>query len=106
MRFAEHLAVVGCCCAAFAPGGYVVGIHIGQFIEPGFVGIVAKGAKRTVGGGVGFVFGGLLGVNGFFGCFVKNPDIKQFSVHGTAEDIFKNAFSVFYVFSSVFYNNT
>jgi hypothetical protein len=27
--FAEHLAIFEGCCAAFAPGGYVVGIHIG-----------------------------------------------------------------------------
>lgn len=35
MRLAEHFAVGTVGCAAFAPSGYVVGVHFGEF--PDFV---------------------------------------------------------------------
>ena len=44
MSFAQHLAVTDIGCTAFAPGRYVVGIHVLQVPNLGMVGIVANGA--------------------------------------------------------------
>jgi hypothetical protein len=41
MRFTQHLTVIDVCCAAFAPSGDVVGIHISEFPDFAFVGIVS-----------------------------------------------------------------
>jgi len=48
VRFAQHLAVADIGCAAFAPRGNVVGVHLAQFPDPGPVRIVPDGTKWAV----------------------------------------------------------
>ena len=45
---AQHLAVADICRAAFAPGGDVVGVHLVQLPDPGFVRVVPKRAQWAV----------------------------------------------------------
>ena len=46
--FAQHLAVHKCCCAALAPGCYMVGIHFRKGPYFILVGIVTNGTKRAI----------------------------------------------------------
>jgi len=45
---AQHLAVADIGRAAFAPRGDVVGVHLAQLPDPGFVRVVPNGAQRAV----------------------------------------------------------
>lgn len=74
--FAEHLAVLGVGCAAFAPGCHVVGVHVGKFPEFGLVGVVTEGAEWTVRFAFLFGFGGLGCVDAFLGGVVEDAHIQ------------------------------
>ena len=59
MRLAEHFAVGAVGGAALAPGGHVVGIHVGEFPDFGLVRIVGHGTVGAVGVAFGLRLGGL-----------------------------------------------
>jgi len=48
VRPAQHLAVANVGCAAFAPRGDVVGVHLALLPDSGFVRVMPQGAQRAV----------------------------------------------------------
>ena len=92
MGFAEHLAVLYGGLAAFAPGGDVVGVHFGEFLDAGAVGVVADGAEGAVGEAFGFGGSCLLGIDGLFGGLIKNADVQQARLFAAAQDVLEDAF--------------
>ena len=76
MRLAEHFAVGTVGCAAFAPSGYVVGVHFGEFPDFVLVRIVGYDIVRAVGKFIFWGFIHLLLASSLFPSFSKNSYIQ------------------------------
>ena len=80
MRLAEHFAVGTVGCAAFAPSGYVVGVHFGEFPDFVPVRIFRHGTVWAVGFSRRLGLGCLRRIDTLLGCVIKHADIQKFFI--------------------------
>ena len=95
MRLAEHFAVGTVGCAAFAPSGYVVGVHFGEFPDFVPVRIFRHGTVWAVGFSRRLGLGCLRRIDTLLGCVIKHADIQKFFILFAIQDVFENSLAVF-----------